>query len=289
MIPVQVTKNIYIGDGQNKQWPFTFRYDEASDVKVALYDIQKDKQTVLTKDYFVDTEKNVVFYPGYVPGQEPPIHEWTPILTANEKIIIYRETSQSQDEDLGDRYPLHTLEGMADKNTMLIQELNEKVDRSVKAPIGHSEDVDTEKLGEMLAQTLTAKDKAQASADAAAASEVTAIQSAHNAAQSSTLAGKSAQEAAASAQAVKAEAYSQTKTYNFPDTVAYTDGYTYRCIGQNIMGEDPSTSANWVRLVVIYDSFFDIDAQGGLMPGLNPTYNAAFELDSNSDIMPKIS
>lgn len=136
MIPVQVTKNIYIGNGQNKQWPFTFRYNDASDVKVALYDIQKDRQEVLTKDYFVDTEKNVVFYPGYTPGQEPPTNEQPAILAADKKLIVYRQTPQSQEKDLGDRYPLNTLEGMVDKNTMLIQEVSEKMDRAVLVDMG---------------------------------------------------------------------------------------------------------------------------------------------------------
>lgn len=287
MIPVQATKTIYLGNGTTTQWPFTFKYNDVATVKVALYDIPTDKQTILTKDYYVDTVKNVVLYPGYVPGQEPPSNEQPEILPKTQKIIIYRETPESQEEDLGDRYPLTTIEKMVDKNTMLIQEMSEKVDRSVKAPIGQDTEVDTDELEQTLAETLTAKDKADASATAAADSAVSAATSATQSANSADQSGKYAAQAEAVVTAA-ANAYDNTMTYSYPTVVAYTDGYAYRCIGENVIGEQPDTSTNWVRIDGLTEDFWEPDADGGIMPTLNPSYSPQFQLDTNGDIMPRL-
>lgn len=46
------------------------------------------------------------------------------------------------------------------------------------------------------------------------------------------------------------EAWSDIVVYNFPDLVAGSDGYTYRCVGTNNLDDDPvtSTSGEWVNL-----------------------------------------
>ncbi len=45
-------------------------------------------------------------------------------------------------------------------------------------------------------------------------------------------------------------AYSDIVVYNFPDLVAGSDGYTYRCVGTNILDDDPvgSVTGAWVNL-----------------------------------------
>jgi hypothetical protein len=45
-------------------------------------------------------------------------------------------------------------------------------------------------------------------------------------------------------------AYDPGTTYDFPDVVAGSDGYSYRCVGTAVLGDDPvgSTTGNWVNL-----------------------------------------
>lgn len=46
------------------------------------------------------------------------------------------------------------------------------------------------------------------------------------------------------------DAYNNGTTYNFPNIVVCTDGYTYRCLGTSVVGDNPvtSTSGNWIVL-----------------------------------------
>lgn len=136
MIPFAETKITYIGDGRTKIFPFAFKYNDAADVKVAIYNISKDETQVLEKDYYIDIVANVVKYPGYPPGQEAPKHEQPPVLTSDWKMVIYRETPISQEIDLGDKYPLELLEDMHDKPIMILQEMLEMLNRCIMAPIG---------------------------------------------------------------------------------------------------------------------------------------------------------
>lgn len=84
-----------------------------------------------------------------------------------------------------------------------------------------------------------------------------------------------------------AMAWSENKTYNYPDVVAYPDGNTYRCIGTNITIVKPTESTNWVRITFEMENFFNIDVDGGLMPSLNPNYAINWELDTDGNIMSK--
>lgn len=85
----------------------------------------------------------------------------------------------------------------------------------------------------------------------------------------------------------QAQAYDSTRTYNYPDVVAYVDGYTYRCIGINIRAEPPDSSNNWKCLTNIIDDFFDIDDEGNLIPNDNPTFSILWDLDENGNIVAK--
>ena len=112
-------------------------------------------------------------------------------------------------------------------------------------------------------------------------------ESARQAQQSSTQANDYAQQAQQSSMAITPEAYDPKKTYNFPDVVAYTDGETYRCIGNDVIGENPDTSDNWIRIAGIVDDFWEVDFNGNIMPALHPTYSHTFTLDNNGNIMPR--
>ena len=81
-------------------------------------------------------------------------------------------------------------------------------------------------------------------------------------------------------------AWDPTETYNYPDIVAYTDGRTYRCIGENVTGDEvPGSSAMWVSLMYGL-SAFDIDPNGDLMPAVNMLDDSEWEYDSSGDLMP---
>jgi hypothetical protein len=45
-------------------------------------------------------------------------------------------------------------------------------------------------------------------------------------------------------------AYDSGTSYNFPDVVAGSDGYSYRCVGTSVLADDPvgSATGNWVML-----------------------------------------
>lgn len=44
--------------------------------------------------------------------------------------------------------------------------------------------------------------------------------------------------------------YSDTATYSFPDQVVHINGHTYRCLGEEVSGDDPSSSSsgNWLKI-----------------------------------------
>lgn len=85
---------------------------------------------------------------------------------------------------------------------------------------------------------------------------------------------------------VNPSAWSAATTYNFPDVVAYTDGYTYRCVGSNIVGDVPGLSMNWVCLSRVTSAAWEYDTNGGIMPVINPVGDSDWELDSNGALMP---
>lgn len=136
MIQDQTTKVIYVGNGQTTHFPFKFKYNDKAHIHVAIYDIDTQVQTELTKDFFVDSEKNEVIYPGYQSGQEPPEAQIPPVLQANKKLVIYRQTPLTQEIDFGSKYPLPFVENGTDKNTMISQEMKEALERSVKVDMG---------------------------------------------------------------------------------------------------------------------------------------------------------
>ncbi|UVM84267.1 MAG: tail fiber protein [Bacteriophage sp.] len=136
MIQDQTTKVIYVGNGQTTHFPFKFKYNDKAHIHVAIYDIDTQVQTELTKDFFIDSEKNEVIYPGYQSGQEPPEAQIPPVLQANQKLVIYRQTPLTQEIDFGSKYPLPFVENGTDKNTMISQEMKEALERSVKVDMG---------------------------------------------------------------------------------------------------------------------------------------------------------
>lgn len=193
MIQDQTTKVIYVGNGQTTHFPFKFKYNDKAHIHVAIYDIDTQVQTELTKDFFVDSEKNEVIYPGYQSGQEPPEAQIPPVLQASQKLVIYRQTPLTQEIDFGSKYPLPFVENGTDKNTMISQEMKEALERSVKVDMGSEVKPD---------ELLT--DIKQNVADA--------NQSAQNAQQSANEAQEYAQNANANAQSINIRTFPNVET-----------------------------------------------------------------------------
>ncbi|MEY2701381.1 MAG: hypothetical protein RLY43_1, partial [Bacteroidota bacterium] len=298
-----LSKHTYNANGVQTEFPYTFSIftTDGSDIELYTYDPDTEITTQITSNYSVDTEALTVTYPSTGTALASPM-----------QIILLRVVNITQDVDLvnGGAFYAETIETSLDKLTAITQQLDEEVARSFKwSPAHTGEETDPAtfiiSLNESVAAAALSETNAAASeanalssANNAATSETNALNSANNAAISETNALNSANSAtisetnaaasAATALGASASAWVITTTYNYPDIVAYTDGYTYRCIGANILGEIPSTSINWVRAAVVYNDFFDIDEDGGLMPALSPLYSADFELDSNGDIQPKL-
>lgn len=193
MIQDQTTKVIYVGNGQTTHFPFKFKYNDKAHIHVAIYNTDTQVQTELTQDFFVDGEKNEVIYPGYQSGQEPPEAQIPPVLQANQKLVIYRQTPLTQEIDFGPKYPLPFVESSTDKNTMISQEMKEALERSVKVDMGS--EVQPDELLTNIKQNV---------ADA--------NQSAQNAQQSATEAQEYAQNANANAQSINIRTFPNVET-----------------------------------------------------------------------------
>ena len=113
---------------------------------------------------------------------------------------------------------------------------------------------------------------------------------AEQAADNAEMWGTAAEEFAAQTETqVETTAWNAATTYNYPDVVHYTDGYSYRCVGQNVVGDVPGVSQNWVCLTRMTSSTWEYDTQGGLMPVINPIGDEEWEIDTDGCLMPRAS
>ena len=210
----------YSGNGNATEFAYQFKILDRMDIKVLLTDAD-GKEKLLTKDYYVDVEKNVVRYPGYAVGAEVPESERPPVLPTGWKLTIYREVPVTQETDLPDQYPFNQVEDIGDKLTMIAQQLTDTTGRSLKIGVSKSTDIDTTipwengksfrisddgktlELSEDPARVLPLAQEAytqtQAQAQSAAASATAAAKSEDSAAASASEAGNSAQAASVSA------------------------------------------------------------------------------------------
>ena len=210
----------YNGNGNATEFAYQFKILDRTDIKVLLTDAD-GKEKLLTKDYYVDVEKNVVRYPGYAVGAEVPESERPAVLPTGWKLTIYREVPVTQETDLPDQYPFNQVEDIGDKLTMIAQQLTDTTGRSLKIGVSKSTDIDTVipwengksfrisddgktlELSEDPAKVLPLAQgvyaQTQAQAQSAAASATAAAKSEDSAFESAGVAGNSAQYASLSA------------------------------------------------------------------------------------------
>ena len=132
----------YNGNDVTTEFPFAFKILEATDLKLLLVEAD-GTENPLTSDYFVDMNKSVVFYPGYSPGTEPPASEQPPKLTSGQRLVIYREVPITQESALDEHWPFNVIEAMADKLTIICQQLADSVSRSFRVSNATDKNVDT--------------------------------------------------------------------------------------------------------------------------------------------------
>lgn len=172
---------------------------------------------------------------------------------------------------------------------------NSNFSKVIKGAVVVSEE-NASKAKEQAGKAEVSAGEAEESATIAAQNAAAATQGAMDARDSAAGASVSEQSAAGYKNEVQAalasvseqvNAWDKNKTYSFPQTIAYIDGNTYRCVGKNVKGEIPDKSNNWVCLTNYKDDFFELDEDGNLIPAINPLHSTLWELDGMGNIIPK--
>lgn len=127
----------YDGNGIATEFAYQFKILNKSDLYV-LHVAADGTEKILTKDYYVDMEKSVVHYPGYAPGAEIPEAERPPVLPVGDRLVLYREVPITQESALDKHWPFNVIEDMADKLTIICQQLADGNDRSLKVSVSQS-------------------------------------------------------------------------------------------------------------------------------------------------------
>ncbi len=132
-----LTKNTWEGNGAATSWPYHFRIGAASHVSVILTDASGAESDPLDSSLYtvsgVGEDGGTVVYP--LSGDPLPTG-W--------KITLLRRTPRAQEtalENQGGLY-LKAIEAGLDNTVMMIQELQEAVDRSAKVPVSSPESAD---------------------------------------------------------------------------------------------------------------------------------------------------
>lgn len=178
-VSMQVNKRIYAGNGVTREWDVDFPFASPGDVHVYVTS-PAGAETELTADFELNSAGTLLTYPTLASGKPP--------LPAGWSITLVRQTPLTQEIDLVRQGELdaEVLEDGYDKLTFMVQELDEKVSRSIKYPVSvHVSDQETDTfLQNILAikqDTLNASAAAVSSAQAAQQSASSAQQTAQNA------------------------------------------------------------------------------------------------------------
>lgn len=123
MIGVEVNRVVYKGDGQAKNFPYSFTISDKDEIIVTVIDPDRNRKE-LTSDYFIDEDKKEVIYPGYASGEEPAEAERPPILPSGWFIVLQRKTRIDQQSDLGGKWPFDVTEESLDKITRILQDID---------------------------------------------------------------------------------------------------------------------------------------------------------------------
>ncbi len=221
-----VTKNIYVGNGSTRTFPFTFECPAEHPEYIKVYLMQDDGTALATSDYQLDMDARQITYPSSGAA-----------LPEGKKLVIMRELPLQQMMNLVNNGPYFAedVELAFDENVMAMQQIAEKLNRSIIMSVDIDGDafvnevpfeagksfriaddgksiVLTEDPARVLPLAQETYAQAQAQAQSAYASAAAAAQSEDSAAASASEAGNSAQSASTSA-ASAAESAELTSGY----------------------------------------------------------------------------
>jgi len=208
-----VTKNIYVGNGSTRTFPFTFECPAEHPEYIKVYLMQDDGTALATSDYQLDMDARQITYPSSGTA-----------LPEGKKLVIMRELPLQQMMNLVNNGPYFAedVETAFDENVMAMQQIAEKLNRSIIMSVDIDGDafvnevpfeagksfriaddgksiVLTEDPARVLPLAQEAYAQAQAQAQSAAASATAAAKSEDSAFESAGVAGNSAQYASLSA------------------------------------------------------------------------------------------
>ena len=208
-----VTKNIYVGNGSTRTFPFTFECPAEHPEYIKVYLMQDDGTALATSDYQLDMDARQITYPSIGAA-----------LPEGKKLVIMRELPLQQMMNLVNNGPYFAedVELAFDENVMAMQQIAEKLNRSIIMSVDIDGDafvnevpfeagksfriaddgksiVLTEDPARVLPLVQEAYAQAQAQAQSAYASAAAAAKSEDSAFESAGVAGNSAQSASVSA------------------------------------------------------------------------------------------
>lgn len=204
-------KVIYQGDGETTQWAIPFPYLQTADLQVVRIGAD-GTESVLSGDFTVDTDLNVLLYP--MEGSQ------TLPLAEGEKLLLRRRTPLTQQAAFGAQQSFDpaVLEAGYDKAMMIAQEQAEELARAVRFPAASSVvQTDAAHYLQELQQAQLDADKAYAAAQSAVASAQNALQTAQQAVDS---ASASAETVAGSVSAAQSAATAAETSADSADTFA---------------------------------------------------------------------
>ena len=212
-----VTKNIYVGNGSTRTFPFSFECPAEHPEYIKVYLMQDDGTALATSDYQLDMDERQITYPSSGTA-----------LPEGKKLVIMRELPLQQMMNLVNNGPYFAedIETAFDENVMAMQQIAEKLNRSIIMSVDIDGDafvnevpfeagksfriaddgksiVLTEDPARVLPLAQEAYAQAQAQAQSASASAAAAARSEDSAAASASEAGNSAQAASTSAASAK--------------------------------------------------------------------------------------
>ena len=208
-----VTKNIYVGNGSTRTFPFTFECPAEHPEYIKVYLMQDDGTALATSDYQLDMDARQITYPSSGTA-----------LPEGKKLVIMRELPLQQMMNLVNNGPYFAedVETAFDENVMAMQQIAEKLNRSIIMSVDIDGDafvnevpfeagksfriaddgksiVLTEDPAKVLPLAQGVYAQTQAQAQSAAASATAAAKSEDSAFESAGVAGNSAQYASLSA------------------------------------------------------------------------------------------
>ena len=117
-----VTKNIYVGNGSTRTYPFTFECPAEHPEYIKVYLIQEDGTAQVTVDYLLDMDARQITYPSSGAA-----------LPDGKKLVIMRELPLQQQMNLVNNGPYFAedIEQAFDENVMAMQQIAEKLNRTI--------------------------------------------------------------------------------------------------------------------------------------------------------------